>query len=78
MTLTGGTAAVNRMVAFELRWSAYGGGPAEAIMADFGMDAVSFFRQLAAYLESSPPTPLRPDLVARMKAVARRRLWLAA
>ncbi len=46
-------------------------------MADFGMDAAAFFRQLTEYLENSPPTPLRPDVVERMKAVTRRRLWLA-
>jgi hypothetical protein len=46
-------------------------------MTDFGMDAAAFFRHLAEYLELSPPTPLRPDLLERMKAVARRRLWLA-
>ncbi|MFD7010911.1 hypothetical protein [Rhodococcus jostii] len=45
-------------------------------MADFGMDAAAFFRHLAEYLELSPPTPLRPDLLERMTAVARRRLWL--
>ncbi|MFC0449290.1 hypothetical protein [Rhodococcus jostii] len=28
-------------------------------------------------IEDSPPTPLRPDLVERMKGVARRHLWLA-
>ncbi|MDT2004813.1 DUF3263 domain-containing protein [Rhodococcus opacus] len=65
------------MVAFEVQWYAYGGGPAETILADFGMDAAAFFRHLAADLEDSPPTPLRPDLVERMKGVARRRLWLA-
>ncbi|RYE38038.1 MAG: hypothetical protein EOP24_47895 [Hyphomicrobiales bacterium] len=75
--MTVGAARVNRMVAFEVRWCALGGGPAETIMADFGMDAAAFFRHLAEYLELSPPTPLRPDLLERMKAVARRRLWLA-
>ncbi|WP_338051505.1 hypothetical protein [Rhodococcus koreensis] len=55
------------MVAFEVRWCAHGGGPAETIMADFGMDAAAFFRQLTEYLENSPPTPLRPDVVERMK-----------
>ncbi|MDF3312980.1 hypothetical protein P3H15_49590 [Rhodococcus sp. T2V] len=63
------------MVAFEVRWCALGGGPAETIMADFGMDASVFLRHLAEYLEHSPPTP---DRLERMTAVARRRLWLAA
>jgi hypothetical protein len=76
--MTAETTGVNRTVAFALRWCAHGGGPAETIMADFGMDAVTFFRHLAAYLELAPPTPLRPDLVDRMKNAARRRLWLAA
>ncbi|TQC40154.1 DUF3263 domain-containing protein [Rhodococcus sp. WS4] len=64
------------MVAFELRWCAHGGGPAEVIMADFGMDTAAFFRKLVAYLDIAAPAPLRPELVERMTAVARRRLWL--
>ena len=46
-------------------------------MADFGMEAREVFDRLRAQLEHSPPSPLRPELVERMKTVARRRLWLA-
>jgi hypothetical protein len=69
------TDQTNRMVSFELRWYTHGGGPAETILNDFGMDAADFFRQLNTYLEHHAPTPVRPDLVEKMKAVARRRLW---
>lgn len=67
---------LSRMVAFALRWCAHGGGPAEVIRADFGMDTAAFFRTLVGYLDVAAPAPLRPVLVARMTTVARRRLWL--
>ncbi|WP_172652415.1 hypothetical protein [Rhodococcus opacus] len=75
--MTGDTAKVNRMVTFALRWFPHGGGPAEEIIAVFGMDTGEFFRCLHAQLHPNPPTPLRPAIVEKMKAVARRRLWLA-
>ena len=67
---------LSRMVAFALRWCAHGGGPAEVIRADFGMDTAAFFRTLVGYLDVAAPAPLRPVLVERMTIVARRRIWL--
>lgn len=70
--MTGNTENVNRMMTFALRWFPHGGGPAEEIVAVLGMDTGEFFRlsERAAALE--PPTPLRPEIVEKMKAVARR------
>ena len=67
---------LSRMVAFALRWCAHGGGPAEVIRADFGMDTAAFFRTLVVYLDVAAPAPLRPVLVEQMTTVALRRLWL--
>ncbi|ELB92939.1 hypothetical protein Rwratislav_11593 [Rhodococcus wratislaviensis IFP 2016] len=65
---------LSRMVAFALRWCVHGGGPAEVIRADFGMDTTAFFRTLVGYLDVAAPAPLRPVVVERMTTVARRRL----
>jgi hypothetical protein len=46
-------------------------------MADFGMDAAAFFFAPGRISGTVPAHSLRPDLLERMKAVARRRLWLA-
>ena len=75
--MTGNTENVNRMMTFALRWFPHRGGPAAEIVAVLGMDTGEFFRCLNAQLHPNPPTPLRPEIVQKMKAVARRRLWLA-
>ncbi|UNN04969.1 hypothetical protein [Rhodococcus opacus] len=62
---------------FALRWFPHGGGPAEEIVAAFGVETGEFFRCLHAQLHPTPPTPLRPEIVEKMKAVARLRLWVA-
>jgi hypothetical protein len=69
------TTELSRMVAFALRWCAHGGGPAEAIRADFGMDTAAFFRTPGTS-DVAAPAPLRPVLIERVTTVARRRLWL--
>jgi hypothetical protein len=74
--MTGNTENVNRMMTFALRWFPHRGGPAEEIVAVLGMDTGEFFHCLNAQLHPNP-TPLRPEIVQKMKAVARRHLWLA-
>ncbi len=59
--MTGDTAKVNRMVTFALRWFPHGGGPAEEIIAVFGMDTGEFFRCLHAQLHPNPPDSASAD-----------------
>lgn len=64
-------------IAFALTWMRCGGGAAVDIQALFGCSALQFFRALDKQL-MDPPAPLHPDVVVALRAVARRRLWLAA
>ncbi|WP_299575805.1 DUF3263 domain-containing protein [uncultured Williamsia sp.] len=71
-----------KLVAFELGWFQRGGGPAEAIREQFGIGDVEFFHRLSEYLDSTIERPgvdeaLPPHVVEKMKAVCRKRLWLA-
>lgn len=50
--MTGNTAKVNRMMPFALRWFPHGGGPAEEIVAVFGMDTCELFRCLRECLRT--------------------------
>ena len=61
---------------FALRWYRYGGGPAVEILTRFGLDPRTFFSWELDYLETDPPTPVRPQVIGAMKTVARKRLWL--
>ena len=63
-------------IAFAVRWMRCGGGAAGDIASRFGCSAPEFFRVLERQLDD-PPAPLRPDVVAALGAVARRRQWLA-
>ncbi|MBJ7289330.1 hypothetical protein [Williamsia sp.] len=67
------TAAV---LAFGRRWSAYGGGPAEDIMVEFGWTSDRFFTELEQLLSSHPPGDLSAPVVASMIEVCRRRIWM--
>lgn len=74
--MTGNTARVNRMMTFALRGFPHGGCPSEEIIAVIGVDTGELFPLFARAAAPEPPTPLRPKIVEKMKAVARR-LWLA-
>ncbi|MGZ8179051.1 DUF3263 domain-containing protein [Williamsia sp. SKLECPSW1] len=69
-----------KLLAFELGWFQRGGGPAEAIREQFGIGDVEFFHRLSEYLEETAPSgdgQLPAHVVDKMKAVCRKRLWLA-
>ena len=63
-------------VAFALRWMRCGGGSAVDIESGFGCRPSQFFAALDRVLQI-PPAPLHPDVVVALRAVARRRMWLA-
>ena len=46
------------------------------ILTRFGLDPRTFFSWELDYLETDPPTPVRPQVIGAMKTVARKRLWL--
>lgn len=70
---------VHDMVEFEARWYRYGGGPSAEIYTQFGMDERTFFERLNTVVESSTALEaLAPNDAEVMRAVIRRRLWLAS
>ena len=57
-------------------------GPSAAIREEFGIGDVEFFHRLSDYLDGTVEAPgddeaLPPHVVEKMKAVCRKRLWLA-
>ncbi|MGU3292352.1 DUF3263 domain-containing protein [Williamsia sp. M5A3_1d] len=67
----------DRLVQFELGWFQRGGGPSEAIRAQFGLGDVEFFTRLRSQLDSGDTGALPPRVAEQMRAVCRKRLWLA-
>lgn len=70
------------MIDFALRWVNHGGGPDEAIQSAFGVSTQSFYRSVLDILDRNPGSVfgefgLSPVMVTRIKAIARRRIWLA-
>ncbi|MCP2160600.1 DUF3263 domain-containing protein [Williamsia serinedens] len=69
-----------KLLAFELGWFQRGGGPSEKIREEFGIGDAEFFHRLNEYLDESVAhrdEALPPHVVEKMKAVCRKRLWLA-
>lgn len=64
------------VLAFGRRWSAFGGGPAEDIMVEFGWTSDRFFTELERLLSTHPPADLPAPVVASMIEVCRRRIWM--
>ncbi|WP_217899995.1 nitrile hydratase subunit alpha [Rhodococcoides kyotonense] len=70
------------MVDYLLRWVNSGGGPAAEIVDRFGLSAWAFHRRVLEILDDRPDWAigelgLSPVMLARMKAVAGRRVWLS-
>ncbi len=65
-----------RMFDFQRRWSHLGGGSAEDIQGEFGLNAMTYFGRLKDVLESDPPDNVGRSEVALLLRVCRRRLWL--
>ncbi|MGV9711855.1 DUF3263 domain-containing protein [Gordonia sp. NPDC003424] len=59
------------------RWHLYGGGPAREIRERFGLSEREFFTRLSSALDANPDG-VSSRRVARMRAVAARRLWLCS
>ncbi len=73
---TGPIVTAAAILEFGRRWSAYGGGPAEDIMVEFGWTSDRFFTELAELLAERPPADLPAPVVAAMIEVCRRRIWM--
>ncbi|GGF34144.1 hypothetical protein [Williamsia phyllosphaerae] len=65
------------LIGFELGWFQHGGGPAEKIREQFGLGDVEFFTRLRSRLDESADGSMSVQVVEQMKAVCRKRLWLA-
>ncbi|MBJ7290394.1 hypothetical protein [Williamsia sp.] len=65
------------LIGFELGWFQHGGGPAEQIREQFGLGDVEFFTRLRSRLDESADGSMPAHVVEQMKAVCRKRLWLA-
>ncbi|AYJ50294.1 DUF3263 domain-containing protein [Rhodococcus sp. P1Y] len=71
------------MIDYALRWVNHGGGPDEDIYTHFDMTAREFYRGVIEILDRDPGSAfgrfgLSPIMVTRMKAVARRRIWMSS
>ena len=79
MSIHPGTTAppsLEAMIGFALRWLSHGGGPCSEISDRFGMTSLEFFTTILDHLDQYPPAPIHPEVLHRMKSVARKRLWL--
>lgn len=66
------------MFEFESRWYRLGGGPSEEINSRFGMNDRTFFEHMHDVVDSHEELDrLAPRDAEVMRAVVRRRLWLA-
>lgn len=77
------TASERAMVDYALRWVNHGGGPDADILTRFDMSAREFYREVIALLDRDPGSVFRcfgmsPVMVTRIKAVARRRIWISS
>lgn len=71
------------MIDYALRWVNHGGGPEDDIATRFEMAAREFYRAVLNVLDRDPGRVfgefgLSPVMVTRIKAVARRRIWIAS
>ncbi|WP_338893556.1 DUF3263 domain-containing protein [Rhodococcus sovatensis] len=69
------------MIDYALRWVNHGGGPEEDIETRFGIAAREFHRAVIEILDREPGSVfghlgLSPVMVTRIKAIARRRIWV--
>lgn len=66
------------MLDFEEKWYRLGGGPSEEIHDRFGMSDRTFFTEMNDLMSDADRIDgIGPDELATMRAVVRRRLWLA-
>lgn len=65
------------MFEFATRWYRLGGGPSDEIHSRFGMRDRTFFGQLNDMVNNQDFDTLAPRDAEVMRAVIRRRLWLA-
>ncbi|WP_237340910.1 DUF3263 domain-containing protein [Williamsia soli] len=69
---------LDEMLDFESKWYRLGGGPSEEIHDRFGMSDRTFFKELNDLMSDGARfDDIAPDELAGMRAVIRRRLWLA-
>lgn len=71
------------MIDYALRWVNHGGGPDEDIHTRFDMTVRQFYRGVIEILDRDPGGAfsrfgLSPVMVTRIKAVARRRIWMSS
>lgn len=71
------------MIDYALRWVNHVGGPDEGIHTQFDMAARDFYRGVIEILDRDPGSAfsrfgLSPVMVTRIKAVARRRIWMSS
>ncbi|MBT0566598.1 hypothetical protein [Williamsia sp. CHRR-6] len=76
-TETGSRATHDELIDFGLGWFQRGGGPAEAIRERFGLSEREYFTQLRHRLDGIDTDEVPRRVVEQMKAVCRKRLWLA-
>lgn len=75
--------AERRMLEFALRWVNSGGGPESEISTRFDMTGRAFHRKIVEILDRRPQDEygaygLSSVMVARIAAVARRRIWISS
>ncbi|MBA4021798.1 MAG: hypothetical protein C0482_05495 [Gordonia sp.] len=69
---------LDEMVDFEAKWYRLGGGPSDEIHDRFGMSDRTFFTELNDLMSDGAQFgEIAPEELAVMRAVIRRRLWLA-
>lgn len=71
------------MIDYAVRWVNHGGGPEDDILTRFGVTAREFYRTVLDILERDPGRTfgefgLSPVMVTRIKAIARRRIWITS
>lgn len=77
------SACDHAMIDYALRWVNHGGGPEDDIHTRFEMAACEFYRAVLGVLDRDPGQVfgefgLSPVMVTRIKAIARRRIWIAS
>ncbi|WP_176459880.1 DUF3263 domain-containing protein [Rhodococcus sp. 14-2470-1b] len=71
------------MVEYALRWVNHGGGPDQGIHTQFDTSVQEFYRGVVEILDRDSGGAfsrfgLSPVMVTRIKAVARRRIWMSS
>lgn len=69
----------HEMLEFEARWFRLGGGPSHEILSRFGMTDRAFFGEVGALMDERRALDyFSPRDTEVLRAVIRRRLWLAS